>query len=105
MYYNEALANEKGLTENERLELDATYILLSDALNHPERYDDVVSTVRDLEYTLQKQWGFPQDARFHRYQIDIKGCTCPRLDNYELFGHTEDRYATSDCPFHWKFDK
>jgi hypothetical protein len=101
MHYNEALADKQGLTAEERNALDLTYDLLFDILENPERYEDVETKVRDLEFRLQKEWKFPQDPKFHRYQLEIKGCTCPRMDNYELIGHTADRYRVSDCPWHW----
>lgn len=104
MHYNEALADKQGLTTAEREALDLTYDLLLDILENPERYEDVEEKVCDLEYRLQKEWKFPQDPKFHRYQLEIKGCTCPRMDNFELFGHTADRYRVSDCPWHWKED-
>ncbi|WVS24662.1 hypothetical protein PSPHG_CDS_0181 [Pseudomonas phage Psxphi15] len=102
MHYNEKLADQQGLTTEEREALDLTYDLLHDVLEYPERYENVEDTVRELEYRLQKEWKFPQDPKFHRYQLEIKGCTCPRMDNFELFGHTADRYRVSDCPWHWK---
>ena len=102
MHYNEALANKQGLTAEERVELDATYEALDWALNNPETIGDVETVVRAFEFQLQEQWKFGKDARFHRYQLEIKGCTCPRIDNFELFGHTADRYRVSDCPWHWK---
>jgi hypothetical protein len=101
MHYNEALADKQGLTADERNALDLTYDLLFDILENPERYEDVETKVRDLEFRLQKEWKFPQDPKFHRYQFEIKGCTCPRMDNFELIGHTADRYRISDCPWHW----
>jgi hypothetical protein len=101
MHYNEALADKQGLTAEECNALDLTYDLLFDILENPERYEDVETKVRDLEFRLQKEWKFPQDPKFHRYQLEIKGCTCPRMDNFELFGYTADRYRVSDCPWHW----
>jgi hypothetical protein len=101
MHYNEALADKQGLTAEERVALDATYEDLFSALSYPEVFDNVEEVVRELEFKLQGQWKFPQDPKFHRYQLEIKGCTCPRMDNFELFGHTADRYRVSDCPWHW----
>jgi hypothetical protein len=99
---NEDFARSRGLSEKDIEELKDTYVSMSDVLNHPEGYPDPVSTVRVLEFKLQRQWKFPEDAKFHHYSLYIKGCTCPRMDNAELIGFTEDRYATSDCPWHWK---
>lgn len=101
-HYNERLADEQGLTSDERVELNGTYEDLIYALKHPEAYGDIEKTIRDLEFRLQHLWKFPQDPKFHRYQEYIVGCTCPRLDNRELIGYSADRYRVSDCPWHWK---
>lgn len=101
MHYNEALADRQGITEEKRVLLDATYEELFYAFEHPEVFGDVELVVRNLEFKLQELWKFPQDPKFHRYQQHIKGCTCPRLDNMDLFGHDEHRYRVSDCPWHW----
>lgn len=102
MHYNEALADKQGLTEEDRVHLDKVYEELFYALEHPEVFTDVEANVRQIEFNLQRLWRFPEDAKFHRYQLEIRGCTCPKLDNYELIGHTPDRYRVSDCPWHWK---
>lgn len=105
MHANHAFARQRGLTHEDIAELESTYLLLMNVLDFPELQDDPVARVKELEFELQRLWKFPQDAKFHRYQLYIKGCTCPRMDNAELFGITEDRYATSDCPWHWKGEK
>lgn len=102
MAINYEFAVKQGLTEEEIAALPSRYLLLDDVLSNPEKYDDPVATVEKMEFDLQEAWHFPRDKRFHKYQLWIKGCTCPRLDNAELFGHTEDRYAVSDCPWHWR---
>lgn len=38
----------------------------------------------ELEFGLQKLWGFPLDYDWHRFW-EIPGCACPKMDN-------EDRY-------------
>lgn len=101
MHYNEALADRQGLSEADREDLDDTYEKLFFALEHPETFTNVEAAVRCYEFELQGLWKFPQDPKFHRYQVEIKGCTCPVFDNAELFGHTADRYRVSDCPWHW----
>lgn len=104
MHYNEELADRQGLNETQRLELDVTYELLIDALKNPENYANVEKTVTELEFRLQRQWKFPEDSKFHRYQTQIRGCTCPKLDNADLVGYSAARYRVSDCPWHWKED-
>ena len=101
MHYNEALAEKQGLTSVQRMRLDQKYEELFSVLYSPENWNAPEAQVRKIEFDLQKLWKFPQDPKFHRYQLEIKGCRCPKLDNYELIGHTADRYRTSDCPWHW----
>lgn len=95
-------ARQQGLTDTEIAELPAAYAAMVDVLDNPEKYDDPALKVRELEFDLQKRWHFPEDAKFHKYQLFIKGCKCPVMDNWELIGYTEERYSTSDCPWHWK---
>lgn len=40
----------------------------------------------ELEFRLQELWGFPKDAKFHRFWLTPK-CDCPKWDN-------EDSYPT-----------
>lgn len=102
--YNEALADKLNLSAEVREELTAVYGHLYDALHNPEKYntpgEDVTTYVTDLEYTLQSLWGFPTDKRFHYYNLHIKGCRCPELDNMEMVGHSTRRFVSVDCPIH-----
>lgn len=104
MHYNEALADEMGVSEDNRVKMDDAYERLIQVCNYPETHEDPEKVVTDIEFELQALWGFPQDPKFHRYQQYIKGCTCPRLDNRDLIGVSEHRYRVSDCPWHWKED-
>ncbi len=38
----------------------------------------------DNQYQMQKQWGFPEDAKFHRFW-DIEGCGCQKMDNDDAY--------------------
>lgn len=105
MHYNEKLADEQGLSAEERVALDGTYEALEYAFQNPEVFDSVENVVRELEFNLQALWKFPQNPKFHRYQQHIKGCTCPVMDNRELVGYDEHRYRMSNCPWHSKEDK
>lgn len=99
---NEAFARSRGLSDGDTEELRQTYVLMSDVLDHPEKYRNPVARVTELEFQMQRMWKFPEDVRFHHYGLFINGCTCPRFDNFELVGHTENRYIASDCPWHHK---
>lgn len=99
--FNLGFAIQQGLSREEIAALGPAYEAMFDVLNNPEKYDDPVAKVTELEYDLQERWHFPRDAKYHKYQMYIKGCTCPKMDNAELVGATEDRYRVSDCPWHW----
>lgn len=54
--------------------------------------------LRNVEYDLQRAWGFPQTAKYHRFW-EAPRCTCPKMDNEEHYGTA---YAIIDkaCPVH-----
>lgn len=99
-FYNKELADRLKLSEEAREELTSVYAHLYDALYNPEKYENVASYVTDLEYTLQGLWGFPRDKKYHYYNLHIKGCRCPELDNMDMVGHSERRYISASCPIH-----
>jgi len=54
--------------------------------------------IEDIEFKLQKVWGFPQDINFHRW-FDVPKCICPKMDN-EDFSGTKFRSYNLKCPVH-----
>lgn len=100
LQYNKELADRLNLSGETREELAAVYAKLSDAVTNPEKYEDVATYVTDLEYTLQSLWGFPRDKKFHYYNLYIKGCRCPELDNMDMQGLTTRRIVSVECPIH-----
>jgi len=36
------------------------------------------------QFALQRAWGFPEDAKFHRFW-DIPSCGCPKMDNNDAY--------------------
>jgi len=53
-----------------------------------------------IEYRLQKVWGFPEDSNYHRWW-EVPKCTCPRLDNLDNYP-TKYRNIDLQCPVHGK---
>lgn len=52
------------------------------------------------EFELQRVWGFPLDANYHRWW-EYPKCACPKMDNNDAYplGY----YTTSkNCPLHKK---
>ena len=75
------------------------YNELGKVLDNPELYDDPVRRIEEIEYLLQSTWGFPENKASHSYWNKIKGCTCPKDDNFFAFG-TGVRYYNSSCKWH-----
>lgn len=61
-------------------------------------YDIISDKVTELEFELQRLWGFPQDKEFHKYWLSVGHCECPPLDNLERLGH--GRIINLGCPVH-----
>lgn len=103
MTINKDLAKQQGLSEREIITIEEIQRHLKAFLARPTMYvkeEDAPEIVTAFELVLQRCWGFPLDKKFHRYQTDLNGCACSKMDNQELIGHTESRWVTSDCPYH-----
>jgi len=101
--HNKALADKQGLTEETRTAIDVLHSELDAILFRPTMVaneKDIPAIVEAFEMVLQRLWNFPIDRKYHRYQFDIKGCTCPKMDNLERIGWTETRIYSKDCIFH-----
>jgi hypothetical protein len=54
--------------------------------------------VTQIEFQLQKLWGFKVDERFHRW-FEVPKCSCPKMDNSEYIG-TSYRVLNPTCILH-----
>jgi len=106
---NEKLAKEQKITDKQRENLDIIYDEMEELFNTAENIKlldqltfeighGLANDLRNLEFKLQENWNFPQDARFHTWWNKLPGCTCPKDDNYERFG--QDKILKSSCPYH-----
>jgi hypothetical protein len=56
------------------------------------------SKCTELEFQLQKAWGFQQDSKYHKFW-ERPRCTCPKMDNDD--GYPYGYYTISGvCPLH-----
>lgn len=55
--------------------------------------------IETIEFKMQEIFGFNKDKNFHRYWNESPRCTCPKLDNIDLYG-TEYRIFDTECPIH-----
>lgn len=53
------------------------------------------------QMSLQRAWGFPEDAKFHRFW-EMEGCACAKLDNSDAYP-TGYYTINQSCPIHGKF--
>lgn len=54
--------------------------------------------LQQLEFDLQREWGFTPDINHHSYWYRVPHCTCPKMDNQDYLGSGE--IVASDCPVH-----
>lgn len=86
------------MTEAELECLRAMHRLLAEVKETPQssKYDPV-QFIEDMEYTMQGIWGFSRDRSYHTHWKELKGCTCPKLDNAMGMPY---RITTVSCPHH-----
>lgn len=76
-------------------------------LKQMEETDDSVKlkelgkSITDIEFKLQKAWGFKEDINYHRFW-DVPKCECPKMDNEDSYpsGHY---VINQNCPVHGVF--
>ena len=71
------------------------FIELSNDKEEIRRLDKIIT---QIEFKLQKLWGFPQDRNHHRW-FDVPKCSCPKRDNADSLG-SDLRTINSDCILH-----
>jgi len=64
-----------------------------------KRLRELAVMFEELEFLQQEAWNFEQDRKFHRW-FDLPGCTCPKLDNGDRVGASDERIISTDCPAH-----
>ncbi|UOF80632.1 hypothetical protein [Caudoviricetes sp.] len=52
----------------------------------------------NIQFALQKAWGFPEDKKYHRWWY-LPQCTCPKLDNDDAYP-TGYYTVSANCPVH-----
>ena len=79
-------------------ELDTLLLSSKGELLTRADYNIISDKVTELEFELQRLWGFPQDEEFHRYWLSVGHCKCGTLDNLERLGY--GRIINLGCPVH-----
>lgn len=104
---NENLVKKQKLNQDQIEELKELHIKMHDVKNQMKETDDAVvlhefaKQVEDLEYAMQRAWGFEENQNFHTHWIRVPKCICPMMDNQDYYG-TPFRNIDSQCPVHGK---
>jgi hypothetical protein len=100
---NPFIFNEKQVWHNLDLIKDmhilkqVIYVDIEQETN-PNRLQQLASDLQEVEFELQRLWGFKEDARFHKFW-EYPKCTCPKMDNNDSY--PSGRYSIhSNCPLH-----
>ena len=78
---------EKKLLElhSELDEIFHTVYLMTDEVAEKLGYSLTIA-IKDIEYQMQANWNFNQDANYHTWWYRMPKCSCPTMDNEERFG-------------------
>ena len=59
---------------------------------------EYIDLIQEIEFAMQRLWGFPEDRSFHTHWYHDPKCSCPTMDNDERQGYS--KYVTESCPLH-----
>lgn len=69
-----------------------------DDIEDVERIIELSEFLTQLEFRLQRLWGFPENEDYHRWWNNPK-CDCPKLDNEDYLGRKYKIYS-KNCIIH-----
>lgn len=105
MMLNPVMVEKQGLSRKEQLKI----IVLHEEKNRligemrdatdNEKIRELADRITEVEYSLQKSWGFQLDANYHRW-YDLPHCSCPKVDNEERWGTSQPGIYNADCIIH-----
>lgn len=108
----------KVLTQEEKDELHKLYRAAGDVIKVINKYcrikkNDPSKTefcnkrimaknleLEDLEFEMQRVWGFSQNANYHTWWLKGEYCTCPKMDNMDPAFYGGGKIITQGCPVH-----
>lgn len=106
MNFNEDLeARWLAMTQAQQGFVRAAHVLMREIKASPETFTcenvNPVQLIEDIEFALQGVWKFARNPAYHLHWLDIKGCTCPKMDNKDPFYYGGGKIIMGDCPWHW----
>ena len=107
---NNSLIEKQGLDEKtvrlieeKHSELDQIIGMLNSLDWNDENRGQILQltdNIELMEFTLQKLWGFPQNANYHSHWLRNKFCSCPKIDNRDIAYYGGGKLHTSNCKIH-----
>lgn len=76
-------------------------LMILDAMESMEDIQDLrfaANELKGIEFKLQELWGFPKDARWHKFW-EVSHCLCPKMDNNDWYP-TGRCFISGNCPVH-----
>lgn len=109
MMLNKSLMDQQNCWTNLKLlkELHSKRLHVEDEMAEIDPFLDLPDAIKslcnqwtDIQYQLQKAWGFSKNSKMHRFW-DIPACKCPKMDNDDAY--PSGYYVTvEDCKLHWR---
>jgi len=65
---------------------------------NPSLIVELSDELTQIEYRMQRLWGFPIDSNYHEWYLFPK-CKCPKMDNADNRGSSR-RIISADCLVH-----
>lgn len=102
---NEELLLKQKVTEDQFNNLQRLYNELANVFESAYKETDMsrmpiyAIQVEGIEYELQANWNFVQNADYHSYWYKLPHCKCPAMDNADMMG-TNMRVTNMACPAH-----
>lgn len=105
-HLNQNLVARNGVSPSSQLELCKLYDELDalieegDASFSIEVNREIADKIEQLEFNLQRLWGFGESKMHHKYWSQLSMCLCNAnsMDNLDDFGYR--RTIRMDCPLH-----
>ena len=99
---NPALAKQQNMSELEIACFELLSTRIESILKRPTMYanpEEIPAIIAGFEYVLQDLLHFGMDADKHKYWKSVAGCSCPYMDNDDLWG-TGRRIIDKQCKWH-----
>lgn len=105
-YLNFRLAEKQKVSDENIEKLKEVHVRKLEVFDKMKETEDknllkeLAITVENIEFELQKLWGFEEDKNMHEWYM-VPKCACPKIDNHDNRG-TEFKIINLDCPVHGK---